>query len=421
MKNFLKTAFILFAFFALLFSCADGTEEKGNNGNGQGSDYNMAGSYGFKVNGQDCVWVFKADGTYEISGYGITGTKTGGWSSKGNDLTLNYATNGGWATSGSEVFTVQASGNQVTLAVKDSQAQVSSMLVSLSITAKSVTLTKTSGGTDNGGTGFPAAKGKLTVTGLDNFNGKYVFANGLAGGNVLQGITDITGYPSDITYKLASVSNGKAEIPLYTPNNQATSYSNSYTAYSGNDAVTSLSVIILNENVLKASNAGSAINSNLGLKQFSTGTFSNGNMELAWAWEPPNGVIADQVVSGQWFEYSLTSTPVKKWFTFTATSSKMFVYAKFISNYNVGFATDPIYDVYDEKSVKQSLTQLKGPRISPFNQPNFFPDNKVEYSRPINTEVGKKYYVTFESTGAFTDNPAKYYVTVGTADLSPND
>jgi hypothetical protein len=132
---------------------------------------------------------------------------------------------------------------------------------------------------------FPEPKGKLTVKGLSNFNNKYVYVYGLAGGNLLVGLTDITGYPSDITYKLVKISGGEAIVPLYYANASASSYSNSFIAYSGNDALSStsqLSVIILNDSTLKSSNAANAITNNLGIGKITSGSFSNGNITYTY-------------------------------------------------------------------------------------------------------------------------------------------
>ena len=155
---------------------------------------------------------------------------------------------------------------------------------------------------------FPSAKGKLTVNGLSNFNDKYVYLNGLAGGNLLIGLTDITGYPLDIAYKLEKISGGKVDIPLYTANTSASSYSDSFIAYSGNDTITSINIIILSESSLKASNAATAITTNLGRKTLASGTFSNGNMTVDWDTSGNNnnsntGTYGD-------FEYSYTSSSV---------------------------------------------------------------------------------------------------------------
>jgi len=113
-------------------------------------NYDMTGTYTFTVNSQNRTWVFNANGTYEITGYGIVGTKTGTWSSTGNDITISYATSGGGAISGSEVFTVQKSGEQVILSLKDSSVQASLLLVSLGLAANSVSLTKTGNNNGNG-------------------------------------------------------------------------------------------------------------------------------------------------------------------------------------------------------------------------------------------------------------------------------
>jgi uncharacterized repeat protein (TIGR02543 family) len=135
-------------------------------------------------------------------------------------------------------------------------------------------------GPGNNPSGFPAAKGKMTINGLGSFNDKYVYVSGVAGSNLLLGLTDITGYPSDITYKLAKISGGKVEVPLYMANSSASSYSDSFIAYSGNDTISSVSIIIINDSSLKASNVASV--SMISSKTIVSGTFSNGNMTIDW-------------------------------------------------------------------------------------------------------------------------------------------
>jgi len=108
-------------------------------------DYNMTGTYTFTKTGGDCTWIFTADKNYQCSGYGISGAKTGTWSSKGNDVTISYSSSAGSTTiSGEEVFTVKENGNQVTLTLKDDSATTSVLLVQFGLVAKSVVLTKTS-------------------------------------------------------------------------------------------------------------------------------------------------------------------------------------------------------------------------------------------------------------------------------------
>jgi formylglycine-generating enzyme required for sulfatase activity len=122
----------------------------------------------------------------------------------------------------------------------------------------------------------------LTINGLGSFNDKYVYVDGMAGGSsVLSGITDITGYPNDVGYKLVKISGGKAEVPLYKANPSATSYSNSYIAYDGNENVNIINITILSESTLKASNLNAIMN-NLGKITLTSGSFSNGNMTIDW-------------------------------------------------------------------------------------------------------------------------------------------
>jgi hypothetical protein len=140
MKKLMKTTAVWFALIAVIFcTCSDDS----GSGNNQ-PDYNMTGTYTFTNTGGSCTWIFSADGRYQCTGYGILGTKTGTWSSKGNDVTISYATSDGGSISGNEVFTVQENGNQLTLALKDKNAPTSFVLNLFMLAAKSVILTKTS-------------------------------------------------------------------------------------------------------------------------------------------------------------------------------------------------------------------------------------------------------------------------------------
>jgi hypothetical protein len=190
----------------------------------------------------------------------------------------------------------------------------------------------------NGGSGkFPSREGKITVTNLpDNFNGKYAFATGLAGGKVLTGLTDISGYPSNISFKLVEISNNRAEIPLYTPNIEASSYSTSYKAYYGNDSVTTLSIYILNEGSLKESNVQSLIMSNLGHKTVSSGYFSNGNISVKWVWSHLI-YTAEPLMMYQWNNVSLLED---KCFYFIADESEYYLHKIIPSSYSVSLMDD---------------------------------------------------------------------------------
>jgi hypothetical protein len=139
-------------------------------------------------------------------------------------------------------------------------------------------------GGDGGGETFPAPKGKLTINGLGSYNGEYIWLSGFIGSSkALYGFTDITGYPSSIAFKLVKISGGKAEVPLYTLNPSATSYSDAYIAYEGNDAATGFRILIINDNDGSLTAAEiSALRSPVDSKSLSTGSFSNGNLTIDW-------------------------------------------------------------------------------------------------------------------------------------------
>jgi hypothetical protein len=145
-----------------------------------------------------------------------------------------------------------------------------------------------SGGDDDdgggGGTSLPAAKGKIKVSGLDSYNGKYIWGSGMAGGNLLYGITDFTGDSSELTFKLVKITGGTAEIPLYRLNQNTTSASDILIAYDGNDAATGVTLSILDDadGLLKMSEFGTVTSSAVG-KMILDGTFSNGNLTVDWS------------------------------------------------------------------------------------------------------------------------------------------
>lgn len=224
---------------------------------------------------------------------------------------------------------------------------------------------------------FPSAKGKLTITGLDNFNDKYVYAYGLAGDNVLFGLTDITGYPSSTAYKLAKISGGKTVVPLYTANSVTASYSNSFIAYSGNDSVLTINIIILNDDSLSASNVQNAVTNNLGMKTISSGTFSNGNMDAVWEWSPPQEYTVIELAENRFVEgyaSSKNSDNIEQWLTFTATAATQYIHAVARSLYS---ASDLYIQLYDNNGNEVGKNEY------------FYPNNYL--SRTVT--LGQRYYI----------------------------
>jgi len=94
-----------------------------------------------------------------------------------------------------------------------------------------------------GGSGtLPAARGRLTITGLSAYNGKYVnITVGLSDGKTaLVGIESISGNSSGGTMRLPQISGGRAVVPLYT-----TAANNELAAYAGNDTADAQSIFIV--------------------------------------------------------------------------------------------------------------------------------------------------------------------------------
>jgi hypothetical protein len=112
------------------------------------------------------------------------------------------------ATAGSYTVTVSASGYQ-------------------SKTSAPVTVT-------GGGGTLAEAKGKLTLTGFNEFNGKYVYPVLItSSGKTLTGINGADYSAGNPIISMVPISSGTAEVPLYTMNPAETSVSNAFVPYEG--------------------------------------------------------------------------------------------------------------------------------------------------------------------------------------------
>lgn len=136
MKKITGLVLLAFCFFVAV-SC-DSSTGPGNSL----PDYDITGTYTFKINNVDHTWLFSSNGTYEVTGNYIVGTKSGTWSSNGNDITISFASSGGGAIFGNEIFEVQENGEQITLSLKDNSATMSLLLVSFGLAARTVILTE---------------------------------------------------------------------------------------------------------------------------------------------------------------------------------------------------------------------------------------------------------------------------------------
>jgi hypothetical protein len=240
---------------------------------------------------------------------------------------------------------------------------------------------------------------------------------GLTSGNsVLTGLTDITGYPSDIAFQLAKISGNEVKVPLYTANAQATKYGDSYVAYGGNDTVSSINIVILADGSLKSSNAANAIMNNLGMATITAGEFSNGNITVNWktlgAWTPPNiepnkiiQLTANQWKNGvfQWIEPYYEGH--YGYYVFTATSSEQYIHVKLSGNtYNEveqsNILTPISIAVYDENGNMLDTKNKEGEERG-----------SLYFSGYLSCELipGKKYYIETYTSSTNDEYPTFAY------------
>jgi hypothetical protein len=147
------------------------------------------------------------------------------------------------------------------------------------------------GGDDNtGGATLPGAKGKLTLTGFSEFNGKYVYsALVTTSGKALIGTNavEITGGVTSIS--MVRINGGNAEVPLYYMNTSGTTVADLYVPYDGSETFSAVAVMIVNDSDGKfvasdaasfATNYAGMIGSNTSNTSFTPST-SNGSITIS--------------------------------------------------------------------------------------------------------------------------------------------
>jgi hypothetical protein len=252
---------------------------------------------------------------------------------------------------------------------------------------------------------LPAARGKMTIIGLDDFNGKYVYVQGLiSDGTLLIGLTDIIVHSDDITYKLARISGDKAKVPLYVANSSATSNENSYIAYMLNDTIKSINILILDTDSLRSSNMASAINNNSGKKTITSGKFTEGNITLDWEtgfWAPPDVNASDiiQLVENSWSDIRtfpvVNDKYIHHWFTFKSTASIQYIHFKFTNdNRYIGFV------VYDNDGIKKYESKYGDFSNGPLYElcSHLIPDQKYYIKTYPTFTLDVEYQIAFNSS-----------------------
>jgi hypothetical protein len=99
-----------------------------------------------------------------------------------------------------------------------------------------------------GGDTLAGAKGKMTLTGFSEFNGKYVFsALVTASGKYLTGTNGVDYNAGDYRISMVPISGGTAEVPLYTTNESGTTIADIYVPYEGSESIQTVSIIIVDD------------------------------------------------------------------------------------------------------------------------------------------------------------------------------
>jgi uncharacterized protein YjdB len=151
-----------------------------------------------------------------------------------------------WSSGNNAVATVSSNGTVTGVSAGATAIRVSSAENS-SIYAE-CTVTVTGSGTPPGGDALPGAKGKLTLTGFDEFNGSYVYSGLMtASGKVLIGTNSVDYNGGNPVVSMVRISGGRAEVPLYTANSGGASLADIYVPYEGSEGFQAVAVMIVND------------------------------------------------------------------------------------------------------------------------------------------------------------------------------
>jgi fibronectin type 3 domain-containing protein len=141
-----------------------------------------------------------------------------------------------------------------------------------------------------GGGALAGAKGKLTLTGFNECNGKYVYSALItASGESLIGMNGAEFTGSEYAISMAPISGGSAEAPLYTTNVNGTTIADIYVPYEGSEGFQAVAIMIVSDGDSKftssdaasfAANYAAMISSNASNTDFTPAT-SGGNIAIA--------------------------------------------------------------------------------------------------------------------------------------------
>jgi hypothetical protein len=182
-------------------------------------------------------------GSVSISGTAQVGsTLTANTSSLNGSGTISYT----WLRNSSTIS--GATGANYTLKPADAGAfikvRVSRSGMSSSIESSQVGPVTSGGGGDT----LAGAKGKLTLTGFNEFNGKYVYsALATASEKFLIGTNAVEFTEDDYVITMVKITGGTAVVPLYTTNATGTTVADIYVPYEGSETIKTVAIMIVSD------------------------------------------------------------------------------------------------------------------------------------------------------------------------------
>jgi hypothetical protein len=165
-----------------------------------------------------------------------------------------------------------------------------------------------------GGDTLPGAKGKLTLTGFNEFNGKYVYsALVTASGKSLIGTNAVEFTSADYAISMVQISGGTAEVPLYTATGAGTTVADIYVPYEDSETIQTVAIMIVTDSDGKftssdaegiAANYAAMIGSNSSNTSFTPAT-SNGSITISRSDAKTMTEITEAITGG---DYTIMQT-----------------------------------------------------------------------------------------------------------------
>jgi hypothetical protein len=199
------------------------------------------------------------------------------------ELTVSSKTSAGTVESDSNgTYTLKPSNSETTFEATVSGADITGMDGTITFsdtTTEEAPISVKPGAPSGDGNLLPAAKGKLTVTGLSKYNDEYITMLTTLNGEQLSGFSSITLVDDIYMMTLVKISGGQAIIPLYFLGEDDTG-TRTAIAYEGNDTDIGIDIGIFTQGTLPFNSSYSPY---IKLRTFVN--FVAGSATAAW-WEP---------------------------------------------------------------------------------------------------------------------------------------